>query len=244
MGLTACQDTIEPADRYLPAETGEPCRTVLIEEYTGVDCKNCPTGHAILHDIESYYNTPENASNGAGVIAVGIHIPAFGDAVAAGGFVTPEADQLAPNQYQAPAAKIDRATEVLGTDKWLTAVAAEIVKAPKVTFEDVSASLADGKLTVSGTVMPHATLSDPKLNVWVVEDDIIDWQLQPDGEYEEHYTHHAVYRGTLTAIGGDALADNDFTVSGEIPANWKVENIRIVIFVTDNHVLNATQTKL
>lgn len=244
--LTSCQDTIEPGEeRYTPTDEIRGARTVLIEEYTGVECKNCPVGHELLRTIENYCNTPENLAKGAGVIAVGIHIPAYGDAVADGGFVTPEAATLAPNQYVAPTAKVNRNTDVLGTQKWLSAVVSEITQEPKVTFSTVAATVADGKISVSGNVDVLAKLSDPMLHVWIVEDDIIDWQLQPNGEYEEFYKHHAVYRGAVTPLAGQPLADEAFTLTDyTLAPNWVVENLRVVVFVTDGQVLNATQTSI
>lgn len=250
LALTACEDKIEPDERYKPLpETGAPMRTVLIEEYTGVYCPNCPTGHDVLKQIEGYYNTPANLDKGVGVIAVGIHIPAFGDPTAEGGYVTPEAASLSKNQNSAPAARINRRTEALGTDRWFAEVNSQIVRRSSVAIADVEAEFSGNTLSVSGSVWSDVIVDDAVINVWVVEDDIVDWQAQPDGSYKSDYVHHAVYRASLTGLRGRALGLNrneatPFTVTGfPVSDGWNTSNLRVVVFVEtpEGGVLNAAQ---
>lgn len=249
-GLAGCEDTIDLNDRYKPVpDSGEPARTVLIEEYTGIDCKNCPNGHARLAEIEEFYNTPSNLKKGVGVISVGIHIPVFGDPVDQGGFVTPEASNLAPGQTTAPAARVNRRTDVLEIDRWQTAVNSEITRRASVTFPELSATVSDGKLSVSGIVMAEAAINDARLQLWIVEDHIIDWQLMPDGKYNDSYEHHAVYRASITGLSGrDIELNRNIATPFEISAyplhsNWNAANLRVVAFVESDEagVLNAAQ---
>lgn len=248
--LTGCEQQIDPADRYIPVPNPEPFRYVLIEEYTGIDCKNCPDGHQRLAEIEEFYNTEANALNGAGVIAVGIHIPAFGDPIEIGGFVTPEATVLAPGQNSAPAARINRRSDVLELDRWQSTVAGEIIRKPPVKFETLTAEFSNGTLSVTGSVTTEDQLNDTRLLVWVVEDDIIDWQLQADGKYNKEYNHHAVYRCSLTDLDGEPIVINRNSSSEfkllnkEIPSVCNPENLRVVAFIETDEagVLNAFQT--
>lgn len=250
---TSCEQQIDPDNRFLPVEDSEePARYVLIEEYTGIDCKNCPDGHQRLAEIEAFYNTAANVENGAGVISVGIHIPVFGDPIEIGGFVTPEASALAPGQNTAPAARINRRSDVLDIDRWQTAVATEIVRKPAVKFQSLKAEIKDGKLSVSGTAESDVHISDARLQVWVVEDDIIDYQLQSDGTYDAEYNHHAVYRCSLTGLEGQAinlnrLSSTDFELTDQtIPSVCNTDNLRVVAFVetTEAGVLNVSQTNV
>lgn len=248
--LTGCEERID--DRYKKIETTEPVRTVLIEEYTGVRCNNCPTAHEQLKSIEKIYNTPENLADGIGVIAVGIHIPAFGDPVDQGGFVTPEVSSLAPGQNTAPAARFNRRTDALNQDQWLGAVAVEIVRPPMVTFNPASADLSAGGVTVSGSALSNVGVSDAKLHAWIVEDNIVDLQILPNGSEEDNYNHHAVYRASITGLDGVDIeltrnVEEQFTLSTyPLHPNWNAENLRVVIFITTDYggVLNATQTNV
>ncbi len=250
VALAGCEEKIDLDERYKPMpETGAPVRTVLIEEYTGVFCPNCPTGHDVLEQIEGYYNTPANLEAGVGVIAVGIHIPAFGDPVAEGGYVAPEAASLSKNQNSAPAARINRRTDALGTDRWFAEVNSQIVRRSSVSLSGVEAELSGNTLAVSGSVMSDVTIGNAALNVWVVEDGIVDWQAQPDGSYKENYVHHAVYRASLTGLRGRALEldrneATPFTVTGfPVSDGWNTANLRVVVFIDtpEGGVLNAAQ---
>lgn len=249
--MVGCEQRIDPADRYIPVPNPEPVRYVLIEEYTGIHCKNCPNGHQRLTEIEAFYNTDDNYLKGAGVISVGIHIPVFGDPVDQGGFVTPEADLLAPGQNYAPAARINRRSDVLELDRWQTTIASEILRKASVKFESLNATLSnDGKLSVVGSVSAEDNIDGTRLQVWVIEDDIDYWQLQPDGNYEEHYSHHAVYRCSLTGFEGESITINrnsstEFELLNQIiPSVCNPENLRVVAFIEtdDAGVLNAFET--
>ncbi len=47
MGFTAC-DNIDEDDRFIPVERPHSEKTVLIEEFTGARCVNCPDGAAVV----------------------------------------------------------------------------------------------------------------------------------------------------------------------------------------------------
>ena len=58
--LTGC-DEVDEADRYVYVKPAAVGRNILIEDYTGQRCVNCPTGNDQLHalqeqDGEDYYN--------------------------------------------------------------------------------------------------------------------------------------------------------------------------------------------
>ena len=70
--FSSCDD-IAPDERYIPVEKTNPRRAVLIEDFTGQDCVNCPAAHRIMESLEKQY--PEN------VIPVSIHCGEFGISV-------------------------------------------------------------------------------------------------------------------------------------------------------------------
>lgn len=251
LALAACTERID--HRFEPVEDpGAPIRTVLIEEYTGIDCSNCPDGHAELRSIESRFNTPENLQHGIGVISVGIHIPAFGDPVAQGGMVTPEASDLSNKQAAAPFARVNRQTEPIPPAKWLAAVNSQIIRTPRVSFNPCLASASEASIEVAGSLISPTGINDAKIHAWIVEDDIIDWQLLTDGKtYDPEYSHHAVYRAFMTkSLNGEEISiprNTETPFSFKYPVNpiWNLNNLRVVIFIEgpgNDGVLNATQT--
>lgn len=250
--LAGCQDDID--ERYIPLPADEPQRMVLIEEYTGQLCRNCPTGHEELASIEAMFNTADNLSRGAGVIAVSIHIPNFGESVADGGFITPEAAQLSQNQNVAPAARINRSTaSAVNIDQWLGQVNAEIVKAPLAKFDACSATIENGEIKAACTLSAPVELENPRINAWIIEDNIINYQLLTDGRtYDDNYCHRNVYRASITGLNGRTVSrinatPQTFTLEGHpLHSDWKADNISVVFFVTSANgtILNAASTKL
>ena len=61
----ACQE-VDPNDRLIYVKPAEAGRAVLIEDFTGQNCKNCPNGTTIINDIIKTHGEDK-------VIAVGIH---------------------------------------------------------------------------------------------------------------------------------------------------------------------------
>ena len=73
-GLIACTlwscDTVKEEDRLIYVKPAEVNRSVLIEDFTGQRCVNCPTATEEIEKLQEQY--------GDAVIAVGIHSGPFG----------------------------------------------------------------------------------------------------------------------------------------------------------------------
>ncbi|MCM1310906.1 MAG: Omp28-related outer membrane protein [Bacteroides sp.] len=250
--LTACEDKID--ERYSVTTAPKPNRTVLVEEYTGTSCSNCPAGHRIIESLEKIFNTEENFEQGLGMITVSIHIPKWGYSVSLGGFITPEASSLLPKGMTAeemtpPQAQINRNGKVVNRTDWTKAIADELSRAPEVTFPDRPTATASGSsITVSGVVQAPQNISAAKLHVWLVEDNIV--FLQNDGGVNiRDYVHNNVYRAHMT----ESYAGEDFPLTRNSPEKfsftypinekWNPANMRAVVFVESptSGVLNATQ---
>ena len=68
--LTASCDNISENDRYIKVEATKAERTVLLEDFTGQNCVNCPAAHRTIEALEQQY--------GSHLIAVSIHAGHFG----------------------------------------------------------------------------------------------------------------------------------------------------------------------
>lgn len=253
--LTACEEVISAGpNRYTPVQNSAvPARGVLIEEYTGTSCINCPNGHTVIEAIQEIYNTPENIEQGNEVIVVGIHIPNWGGTVDQGGLITPEAESLTPSGVTPPQASINRSSGLLNRDDWAKTVADQIVRYPAVTFpSSIAAEITNGNITISGTISPSDNVANARLHVWILEDNIIKRQKMPDGSTNREYVHNNVFRAAVTPVSGQSITlvrNQDSKFLFTYPVNttlWNTANLRAVVFVeseTDG-VLNAAQAQI
>ena len=62
--FTAC-DEVSEGERYISLPQVETKRNVLLEDFTGQFCSNCPTAHATINSLKAQY--------GSSLIAVSVH---------------------------------------------------------------------------------------------------------------------------------------------------------------------------
>lgn len=237
MLIAACS---APEERLIPVgDDFTPQRGILIEEFTGQGCVNCPKAHDLVKDIEKIFGAEH-------IISVGIHIPQFG-ADAPAGFVTPESRYYGREAESAPSAIINRRSGVVNTDQWLRLIQNDIVTSPKVTFGDFTATTsADGRLQVSLNISAPKSIT-ARLQFWLVEDDIEAVQMLPGGGSDMAYKHHGVLRCALNGLDGEeylfpaTAVVKDFALPTFIknPANLRVVAF---VFTEAQGVLNAVQT--
>lgn len=245
--LAASCANVPDDERSAPYEgTLTPQRTVLIEEYTGQKCVNCPTAHTLLSNLDGLFNTAEHT----GFIAVGMHIKIFALDDAQGGFHTPEVDVYSQGVEAAPSARINRNSGILNSDKWTAELIKQMAVRPTVTFDELGVAIDGDKLTVDVNIYPSDNISqNPRLQLWLVEDDIVGLQLSSTG-LNVAYNHHGVFRAAINGINGEevVLKRNQPLIlqrTFPIDSKYNKENLRVVAFVyTDNDgVLNAHQAR-
>lgn len=232
-------------------------RKVLIEEFTGVRCVNCPDGSAEIENLQSLY--------GENLVAVSIHAGFFSEPYPDNlyDFRTPEGSQIQtyvgePEGY--PTAVINRkkftgeSALQLGRAKWAGYIAQESSIPPVI---NVNAEVAYDESTrdaaVTVTSIPVADISEPLyLTVLITESGIQDLQYTNDG-FKPEYIHKHVLRKVITGTTGDPLGDT-FALGQNIernfhftfPDNWKAENCHVIAFVhhagTDKEVLQVDES--
>lgn len=244
--FAACQSTA-PDERYTIIEDSEfvPQRSVLVEEFTGQTCVNCPGAHELMADLEERMNSADHV----GIIAVGIHTPLFGMDVPRG-FVTDESEYYSSMAESAPSARINRRYGVVNTDKWTGSILAEVVRKSPIAFSDFAARInRNGMIDVSGQIICSDDVSDTRLQLWLVEDNITAPQMTSTKPIAD-YVHKSVFRKSINALDGDPIeVRRNSTVRVE-EKNFVIpefvsdsENLRVVAFVFNEKdgVLNATQ---
>lgn len=256
-GLVSC-DTIEPDDRWTTEVPVEMKKNVLIEDFTGQKCKNCPTAADLITQLKA-------TSMGEHIVAVSIHGGSLAIKAADqnNGLATPLGEEYNkrwsieswPNglidrgSYDGNDFKVGRA---IANTAWTANIISRLALDLAVDIDLRPTYDTDTRqLTVNvDAIARTATLDGCQLNVWLTESNIIAPQTLPSGEEALIYRHNHVLRESLTEAYGIALpADGHVSLTHTIPASYtingrpaaKPENMAIVAFVTapDGQVLQV-----
>ena len=242
----SCND-IDEGDRYIYVKPPEKGRKVLLEDYTGQRCLNCPKAADIIHELMGQYG-------GDTIIAVSIH----GGPLAFKKAGNPKAlaNDLGDTYYKAfqldhnPVGLINR-HGASDFQAWKGLVYDEIqLKSPLDL--DLASTFNEGNGSVEVTVNSIGTNGNTagKLQLWVVEDSIVALQTMPDGTVNKEYVHNHVLRAAVNGDWGE-----DFAISeGQKKENkfhflldkgWVARHISIVAFVyNDNGVQQVSKTSI
>lgn len=242
LAMAAC-DHIDENNRFTESTEINPEKKVLVEEFTGQFCPNCPLGHEALKNIKALYG------NNAVIVSIHSGDMAFDDPDY--GLKTPDGDAYA-SQYGIdyyPSAIVNKMGEVM-TDrsKWQGAVFSAARKSLSAGIT-ISAHLTDGNtLEVESTLTSKAGNLDAKYQLWVTEDSITSLQLDGE-EYIAEYVHNHVYRASLNGVGGESvsISESGTTLSHSIrtDARWTQKHLNIVAFIYNaDGVLQAEETKV
>lgn len=245
--ISSCDDISED-ERFIELPAVEANRTVLLEEFTGQLCINCPEAHVVIADLLNLY--PDN------LIAVSIH--GGGDA-----FSFPESNRrfngLRNDDGQAycdsygiaalPAGIVNRTSAVLQSGQWAGAIRSEIERPTDLDMQITATLSEDGtKAAISTTLTPYDNIS-ANLQLWVTESGIEARQLTPEG-YNNKYIHNHVFRGVVNGHDGEAVKlvtreAQAFTHELDIRDIWNADNLSVVAFVYNSDgVLQSCEAKI
>lgn len=233
--MAACNE-IDSDDRFIYVEPVEVGRKVLIEDFTGQKCINCPAAIDKIEMMVQQYGE-EN------VIAVGIHSGPFGLASTPTilGLKT-ETGQEYFDYWQVesqPSGLVNRVGGVKLDQDWAGAVAAEIQKTSPVNMTLANSyNEATRELQVAVDMTALDDISG-KLQLWVIEDNIKAIQLFPNNKADREYNHKHVFRAAINGTWGEdvAIASGKTlqkTASIKLADDWKAENVSVVAFVYNN----------
>lgn len=254
--LFSCKE--EPI--YIPSVANNG-RVVLVEEFTGVRCVNCPDGAKEIETLKSKF--------GEQLVTVSIHAGIFSkkypqskydlSSAAAKGVLGYLGE---PDGY--PAVVIDRkplglngTLPVVGQAKWIGLIQEELKEKNKVLVgQTLTYNDATRELKVSVELTPLEALSgEHRLSVMLTETDIVDAQLVPNDGVVTNYTHRHVLRDMFTNYEGNVLTETlskgnrvvkEFTYT--VPTDYNIANCEIIAFVhtggATKNVLQATAKKI
>lgn len=246
--IAAGCDDISEDNRYIKVEkpTVENPRNLLIMEFTGNSCRNCPNGAAMVDRIKD----DEPAGR---VISVGLHpdgdintVPVFSKYTAPekqnfrSAAATALYDYYKPSGF--PAAIFNGLASSMSSSipEWMQ-LASEALAVPASMAIEASASYEEesGNLTVEYTVdFGKVVKGSLYLTVWLVENHIMGTQTMPDGKLNLDYEHNHVLRASLNGDWGEPIGstfDSDSEVSGKVSVTldekWMAENCDVVVYV-------------
>lgn len=257
--FVAC-DRIEEGNRLKPMNDPEPenptqsQHTVLLEDYTGQECSNCPVFASKLHKaLEG-----DLKSHAGRVVTVAIHshlLPHKGSDF-------PTADGEAYARWlgldAVPKAVIDRTgenglvsatgdiTETIERLKKALAQPAQMDLFAKASFN------ADRTAVSVSVVAVGAKKEDAKqynVQLWLLENDIKAFQEYPGGKHKEDHEHDHVLRAALNGtwgepiqLGGKYLHTSNLPQTVLETAKQNPDNLRVVAFVYDAQTKSVIET--
>lgn len=255
-GTTTLQDTT-----YVLATSAIPTaqsRNVLVEEFTGQSCTNCPAAHTLLDGIVSQ---PGNAGR---VNVVSLY-PLPGDK---GG---PQANPPSGSNYNLtdsdasniitgiyvsipglPSGSVDRVMSSGGlvyfSSDWPSVINAEKAKPDSVNIDIASTyDAVGGKATISVKVTYIDSTSLPEnLSVYILEDSVVAYQELANTSIDSTYLFNDILRKVLTSVpAGDVLSAPknpgrvflkvySYTPAAHLPTEPapKPAHLRVVAFVS------------
>lgn len=253
MAAASCSN-IDEGDRLIYVKPAEVGRAILIEDFTGQRCINCPTGTEIINGIVETYGEDN-------VIAVGIHSGPLGFA---GNSKTPGLMTDTGNEYYTrwdkenkmgqPWVVFNRKTSPDSHyNNWAAMVGTIISEKANLSVKIDNAY--DAKTRTLTTKVDAFGVNDTvtvsgKLQVWIVEDGIKAMQKMPDGSANQEYIHNHVFRAAVNGTWGEEVTvkEGETTTkqySYKLPETWNAENISVVAFVyNDKGVENVAKKHL
>lgn len=245
IGLASCNDDFDGDNRFMAnsnppqVDTTGYVKRVLVEDFTGQRCVNCPDAAQMLTQLKE-------ETYGDRMILVAMH---------AGGLSlgTPLNNDVAQTYMEAlgmgannPAISIDRVYNDDGVyTNWPNQIASRAAVSTPCEVRSFVSMGSDRNVSVLAQVSFSSTVND-SLGVqhWFVEDSIVGFQLTHEGSSMD-YVHNHVFRDCLyddvwgvplsTTDDGGYLAGQSYMSSATpgytIPDDWDMDNLSIVSFV-------------
>lgn len=252
---TACSD-IADNERLIEIDTVEPVRSIVIEDFTGQRCVNCPDAHKVLEALVEQYGEEY-------VIPVSIHAGSFGMSTSLTNYNTgliclmqPEGNQLqdvygSVNSW--PIGVVNGRGGFSNPDSWAQTARIELLREPEASVSVMPVyDASTNSINVETLIRPYTDI-DVTLKIWVVESGITARQMNTAGWITD-YKHDNVWRASVTQLEGEAVSlsnghnvtlDHKIEVRASDKERWEVDNLSVVaILSTFSGYVNAARCKV
>lgn len=245
-------------------------RKIVILDFTGHKCGNCPKGHKAINALEEKF--------GEAVVPIAVHCTYYGNT---NPYASPHTTDTSFNYdfrceegiflgggdtdggYMdldaVPAGLINTFNPALinnSTNGWATDFAKYYSTYPEFSFE-VSTAFADSAISADIKLKAEVVTSRKlSLVAYVIEDGIVGWQFDYESTPQEigNYVHNHVLRTSLNGVfGEDVKADNAQLSAGDVieksyskavRSDWNVANCKVVAFVYDTDTKEILQAEV
>lgn len=229
-------------------------KTVLVKDFTGVLCQNCPAAAEYAHELQQQIDEDH-------IIILGVHA---GDLAHAGGnfhdFTTEEGTAWYGNNNSNPLFSVDHVAltsgQIYSHDQLNTPIRAALEE--DQTFElrvHNAYDEASRRLEVMSEAIAVADVDgDLYVTVCLVEDGIVGWQRIPGG-VDREYVFRNVFRGTLNGADGEAFLNGhadinerfSFTHEITLDDTFDADQCYILTYVydrADGKILQSAMVKI
>lgn len=235
--FVASCDNIDFEDRFDGPIMTDEGKNVLIEDYTGQNCSNCPLAHEEIEKMQKAYGKER-------IIAVAIH--GGPQAVDAGhskvtGLANEESKEYNRRlgTFSYPKGVIDRASGLKDIEKWNSMVVSRFSIQPKVklAINDIKVDENTRQLSFSCNVESTESLNG-FLQLWLTESNIVAPQTLPavwGGGHKMDYVHNHVFRAAVNGMDGEQLSLSETLKETKeyvfsLNEDWNIQNMALVIF--------------
>jgi thiol-disulfide isomerase/thioredoxin len=255
IAFIACDKVDEPyKEDVVKPETN---KKVLLEDYTGHYCPNCPAAHDISNELLDIYE--EN------LIVVVIHAGEF----FAGpkppdysyDFRTPAGEEYLTNFIGTagfPIGMTDRINEggnyLVDKDDWGTKVNQLLKEEAQISIgitTDLQSTKVSGEISIE--FLSNIT-KQTSVQIWITEDTIIKPQKVPasQGGIIEDYVHNHVLRGAINGTWGEELPSATYSegdketisfTNYQLGDDWVAKQLAVIAFVYDNESKKVIQVE-
>ena len=254
LALVACSD-IKDDERLIYVEPVATNSVVMIEDFTGQQCPNCPKATDIIETLIETYGEDK-------IVPVAIHCEPLG--FAGRGTVIGLMSDVSRDygrQYgvsQQPIGMINRIGGLVEYTSWTDAVRTAI---QRKAYTTMTCTTAYDEQTMEMTVTTQVTANDAldgHLQVMLLQDSIIALQTMPTGKANSSYVHNHIFRDYVNGNGGEAIKlaagasatktstiklDND--ALSPLLAKYVAKDCYAVAYIYNaNGVLQATSSKI
>jgi hypothetical protein len=239
-----CLDKI-PADPF----AGTPVKKVLLEEFTGHKCVNCPEASENAYTLAS--ETFKDRAFLVSIHATGLAEPDPSSEKYNVDHTTEAGDEYKDyfNIFAVPLGLVNRQQRSNGSfiytsPEWAGAIGAELAQAPEAhihvttCYDETTRDLkiiADIKYLIEATDQEY-------FSVWIVEDSVTGWQKdrRRTPQDVENYVFHDIFRDAPNGTWGQPLTEGTVVDNGDtfreavcytIPPEYNASHCKVLVFV-------------
>ncbi len=236
-----------------PITTYQSSQTILLEDYTGWQCVNCPSAAVILNELQTKYAEQ--------LIGISVHAGSFAEPGKSNNFLDLRTEYgerwntlFGLSGY--PVGVINRHTfgtsKAVQKDQWDEKISELLTSTQHKMNINMGVEDKGSYILVSTQYQILKDMNMPLMaNIVVLEDSIIGVQLNSNANYGnvpiiENYVFNHVLRtnGQVDLLLGEVFSNNSIIEKNykiNVDASWQKKNFKFLVFFTDNQTQEVIQ---